>query len=236
MKKYQLKAVLNYHFHHLLMQSIGVLFTFLINILVAIIISAIVGKDGFFGSGTIDGVVYVYGIVMGLVMFGFGFKMAIENGTTRKTYFYAMLLGFLINAAVWAALAFGFSFLGDLFKTISVFKLLYGRMDLSLLLFLFCAVFMLMMLGIFIRVVIRRTDKKTKFIIFISTVLLYAVFLVSDVLAGGAIGSFMFDALMFAMGFSGAVPNPYIACLFFTAITLIFTVFVYLLLRRAEIK
>ncbi len=220
-------------------------------------IPAIVMKDGAeqtiqFSGFDISGVIFIF--IMGLCSFKPSFRFFIGNSISRKSQFWGTVGSLIALAAVMSLITTLFSVFFPLLTNYSSFfyiiynaayagldpKMLYTSVPFLLTCFLWTFLLFLAAAaaGYFLTVFAYRMSKALKLFFFIGVPVLFVVIIpiIDTYLTQMTISHLLVKAVVQSMGFAGFPPNPYIACITFTGITVVFFVLSYLCIRRAVLK
>jgi glucan phosphoethanolaminetransferase (alkaline phosphatase superfamily) len=189
--------------------------------------------------GSIEAIALIWIFIIGITwLFGSDFKYLLSQGISRKTFFRAITLAYIILAAIWALGVTVFVMVAtEMMRINMLYQMMYRNLEVTgIFAWLFAALLLLLMLGCFIALVYYRTDKRTKYIVILALFVFFGLLSVLNQAAGGVIFRAAFAVLMAAMGFSTPVPNPYIAALSMLLCTAFLCGCNFLLIRKAQLK
>lgn len=195
-------------------------------------------SDSRFMFAGIESNVCVFMGFLGVFTFTEDFNFFLQNGYSRKS----MLISFMAQFMLVSLIATSFDhLLGGILRNFhgynSLFMQLYGDQNLILsILWSFSLYFLICVIAFFITVINRRLNKNQRLIIFVGipAVLIMLVPLIDIQLMDGAITRGLQDILIFISGFKDGI-NLMIPIVSLLSISLVFTGFVYLSTRRANI-
>jgi hypothetical protein len=185
-----------------------------------------------------DIIALIYMIVPGIVFFPQGFKYAVAQGISRKTYFLAGGLSIVILAIVLTLLTVIFYAINLRVSNVwMVFQSAYrGQNMFSMAVWEFGALLFLGVSAWLICLIYYLGNTKTNVFITIIPFILVPLFILFNALAGGAIGRAIWDFFVTVMGYSQSSPNPFIGTASLLAAAVILGGGIFLLLRRAQVR
>lgn len=208
----------------------------LLQLLISLAVINLANTEGPAGSN--DVVVICWMIVMGLILFAPGFKYMLSQGISRKRFFLAMSLNFVILAAILALLSAIFYVITlQIANVWMIYVLVYHNQSiLGIVVWEFALLLFLGLLCWLIRLVYYVSDRKTKFLVSILPFVLASLLILFNALVNGAIGNALGQFFIMAMGLSGTAPNQYIGMASMLAASVILSVPIFLIVRRAQAK
>lgn len=211
----------------------------LANFIVAIIIGLTRESSEIMG-GNIDISMVGMSIAFGAVICATGFKFALVNGVSRKTYFIASAVSLLIVAVVMAVLAYlSMLVTYNVGQTTDAYYFLYcmttgatnwGGM------FFFELGFMVfgVTLGYFAAMVIYRTRKRGKILILLITMVIGAIFTLLGFFTD--IWIYIGKGMLYMLGMGASTPNPFIGMASLLGLGAVLLAATFLLIRRADLR
>jgi hypothetical protein len=208
----------------------------LLHLLISLAVINLANTEG--PAGVNDGVVICWMVIMGLIMFTPGFKYVLSQGVSRKRFFLAMSLNIVILAAILALLSTIFYVITlQIANVWMIYVLIYHNQSIpGIIAWEFALLLFLGLLCWFICLVYYVSDRKTKFLVSILPFVLASLLILFNALVNGAIGNAIGQFFITAMGLSGAAPSQYIGMASMLAASVIISVPIFLLLRRAQVK
>jgi hypothetical protein len=186
---------------------------------------------------SIEPIALIWIFITGLAwFFGSYFKYLLSHGISRKTFFRAITLTYIMLAAIWA---FGVTVFvmvtAEITRIQVLYQMIYRNLEVTgVFTWLFAALLLLNMLGWFIALVYYRSDKRTRYIVSLAPFIIFGLLSALNQAAGGVISQAVFAFLTAAMGLSIPVPNPYIAALSMLLGAALLCGCNFLLIRRAQ--
>ncbi|MBS4008351.1 MAG: hypothetical protein KGZ45_08000 [Clostridium sp.] len=189
------------------------------------------------GVGSTDPIALIWIFIIGLIsVFGCDFKYLLSQGISRKTFFRAVTLTYIIFAAIWAiGVTFFVMIAAEITRIQVLYQIIYRNLDVpGVITWLFAALLLLLMLGWFIALVYLSSDKRTRYIVSLAPFIMFGMLSALNQAAGGVVFQAVLAILTAVMGLSTPVPNPYIAALSMLLVTALLCGCNFLLIRRAQ--
>ncbi|HZK55979.1 MAG TPA: hypothetical protein VFC84_17605 [Desulfosporosinus sp.] len=219
-------------------QSLVCLSIIALNILISVTVTYIFPGSGI-SAGSSDLVVFIWIFIFGLLSFSPSFKFMLANAVSRRSLFWANIFSMAIIAAAWAvATTLLLSFIRKMhIQIVVLYTLLYKDNSTMGTVVWFLGVFsLLLVLGWFINMVYYRSSKRMAYAISSAPFILSGLLIILNQYTDGRLFESILKFIVRAMGFSGAIPNPYVGSLNMLLLTVIICGFNYLLIRKAQIK
>jgi hypothetical protein len=231
-------GVTRYQFSVMAVQFCVSLGVMLLNILIGVLVRAFsedAAAQGGGGSG--DFIILLWGVAIGLTLFGPSFKFALYNGVSRKTFYFGSLIALLGVTLVWTLITAPLSILGNAVAgTFSLYYTFYGQNAGGLFVWLFAAILFMTGLGWFITILLYRLEKTWRFILLGGVAVFPVLLWLVNVLSGGAVFPALGGFFSAVLGFGGAAPAPFIGAAFLLGFAAVLLSVIYLILRRAPAK
>lgn len=196
----------------------------------------------------------IFLFVTGLNSFKSTLHFSLANSVSRKTGFVAELVGFLPIAGIMAVVDYAFFYLSSFlsFGNISIYTLTYGSANLNELqsipfsfqnmiqniLWSFLMYFVVIMVGYLISGLYYRMGKMLKYYVSFGVPIIFIILIptLDAVYLGGTLMKNVIYFIMTILGISNGIPNPWVAMLSFTIISLGLVALSYITIRRATVK
>jgi len=219
-------------------QSYLCLSIILLNIFISVTVTYLFTGSGV-SAGSTDSIAIIWIFITGLLSFKRSFKFMLANAISRKTQFWANILSMAILSVTWAVtVALILSFISRMnIQVIVLYTLFYGQnMAMSAVIWFSAAFYLLIILGWLINMVYYRSSLRMAYAISFAPFVISGLLTMINQTTQGKLFDFMLKFIVTAMGFSGSVPNPYIASFSMLLLTVILCAFNYRLIRKAQIK
>ncbi|MGV8984498.1 hypothetical protein [Clostridium sp.] len=209
-----------------------------LNILISITVTYLFPGSGV-SAGSSDLVTFIWIFILGLVTFISSFKFMIANAVSRKSLFWANILSMAIASIAWAVII---TLILSIIKIMNInifviYRLLYNNYSVMSTIVWFITVFyLLIVVGWFISMAYYRSSKRMAYLISFAPFVLSGLLTIINQSTNGKLFESIIKFIVAAMGFSGSIPNPYIASFSMLTCVVIICGFNYLLIRKAEIK
>lgn len=240
-----MKSTVRYMCHDM-KKSITIFYLILLSLyLTSYVLNTMLDGVYFSMNGNVSSSVYAF--IVGIVVLKEPFLMALQNGVSRKTYWFSTLLTFGLSAAVISIAETFFTSIGRLvnsetFRVESIYSMIYSkrvadldgfREGIETLLLLFALTFMLFAIGYFIGTLYYRMSKTIRLLVSIGTpvLLLFVLPLVESTFTKGAIIRFAGKVALAALGYK--TQNPYTFMLSGLLVSVVMMGLSWLLIRRA---
>ena len=188
--------------------------------------------------GSNDFVAMIAMFFLGTLTIHLSFKYILSQGVSRKKYFLSVSLTLAMFAAIFALMATVFYIVSlRIARVWMIYESAYRDQGaLRLIIWEFAALFLLAVLGWFLRLIYYVSGRRTQISISFAPFILIPLLILFDRLADGAIFRAIGIFFKTIMGFTSSIPNPYIATSSMLGIAVILGGLIFLLLRRAQIK
>ncbi|MBK5240689.1 hypothetical protein [Clostridium sp.] len=208
------------------------------NILISITVTYLFPGSGVL-AGSSDLVAFIFIFIIGIVAFMASFKFMLANAVSRKSLFWANILSMAIASIAWAVIiTLILSIISRMnIKIFVLYTIFYNNYSVMASVVWFITVFYLLIVsGWFISMAYYRSSKRMSFLISFAPFVLSGLLTIINQSTNGKLFESIIKFIVAAMGFSGSIPNPYIASFSMLLCTVIICGFNYLLIRKAEIK
>lgn len=198
-----------------------------------------------FGGIELSSIIFLF--VLGLNLFSESFRMFLQNGLSRRTLFFSLVLSILPISAFMATVDSINGLVANLLVNydgiyLQMYGLRYGtgiglQQTIEGLFWYTTAYAMVAMLGLLITTLYYRLNKMGKLLISIGLPVTFVVILplIDRTFTRGAIFKGIFNFLTFAWGFQNGF-NPYYSMITSTLFFALFGCLTYLLMRRAVVR
>ena len=219
-------------------QSLMCLSIIALNILISITVTYLFPGSGIY-AGSSDFIAFIFIFILGIKIFITSFKFMLANAVSRKSLFWANILSMAIVSIAWAViLTLILSIIIRMnVKIFVIYTLIYNNYSLISTIVWFSTIFcLLIVIGWFISMAYYRSSKRMSYLISFAPFVLSGLLIIINQSTNGKLFESIIKFIVVAMGFSGSVPNPYIASFSMLTCIVITCFFNYLLIRKAEIK
>lgn len=209
-----------------------------LNILISITVTYLFPGAGI-SAGSSDAVAFIWIFVLGIVTFTASFKFMLANAVSRKSLFWANIFSMAIASIAWAVIiTLILSIISRMnIKIIVIYTLFYNNYSVLATIVWFATIFyLLVVIGWFISMAYYRSSKGMAYLISFAPFVLSGLLIIINQSTNGKLFESIIKFIVAAMGFSGSIPNPYIASFSMLLCTAIICGFNYLLIRKAETK
>jgi hypothetical protein len=219
-------------------QSLMCLSIIAFNILISITVTYLFPRSGIY-AGSSDLIAFIFIFILGIKIFITSFKFMLANAVSRKSLFWANILSMTIASIAWAViLTLILSIISRMnIKIFVLYTLIYNNYSVISTIVWFSTIFcLLIVIGWFISMAYYRSSKRMAYLISFAPFILSGLLIIINQTTNGKLFDSILKFIVASMGFSGSIPNPYIASFSMLTCIVIICGFNYLLIRKAEIK
>lgn len=190
---------------------------------------------------------YIFVLIFGIMSFSIPFKMFMQVGISRRTFFTGAMVTFSMMSFIVALMTSLQVIIGKQFDFLdTIFEMVYGghfaggsnfNLFLGGFLFNFCLVMFISTISFFSAVLFYRLTKRGRIILGAGLgILLFVLLPMSDLmLFHGILSNAIINFLVFMFGFANNAGNPFYPSAFFAGFALLFSGLSYLVLRRVTL-
>lgn len=219
-------------------QSLMCLSIIALNILISITVTYLF-PGAVISAGSSDLITFIFIFILGIISFITSFKFMLGNAVSRKSLFWADILSMAMISIGWAVILTLILYIIRIMdiKVFVLYTLFYNNYSVMASIVWFSTIFyLLVVIGWFISMAYYRSSKRLAYLISFAPFILSGILTVINQTTNGKLFESIIKFIVATMGFSGSIPNPYIASFSMLLYTVIICGFNYLLIRKAEIK